>query len=385
LASHLLFGEKTKAKFDMVASDLSPYFSLSEVPGASIPVYTMKLHGNPCRNPDLVEKIPPEIIVYLARAEHGYWKKHVCQAVLDHMSKVERSPSWIYPFIASLECGVNVLADPSESGRLRRVSKDIEDHAGMRRMASEMSYKTFRIVNDMVKEFRKEIGLHIDGYLDNAPPSIFDKINDAQNDAGVIRKILLQFFEEQEAFEAERESNAKYLLGKRFEPFFFEGYLVKELRTSKDLYLEGLRMHHCVGGYTHRVFSGSSAILSMQKNNVQDCLTLQVHPTHMFGEMEIIQLHGVSNRSATIEEWKTAERLVLALNIRRSFGRFAVFGMQFYVGLARLFPFGTRWLWTPDVRWIFNFNFTRRLLSFAKKIKWLRKPFLKDFEDCVPF
>ncbi|WP_026186448.1 PcfJ domain-containing protein [Thioalkalivibrio thiocyanodenitrificans] len=71
---------------------------------------------------------------------------------------------------------------------------------------------------------------------------------------------------------------------------------VEELVTGTRLYEEGVRMHHCVGGYMHAVEKGSSRIFSLTQCNTGERVTLELKMAQ--GGARIAQNRGPYNREA---------------------------------------------------------------------------------------
>ncbi|MEZ5943245.1 MAG: PcfJ domain-containing protein [Planctomycetaceae bacterium] len=72
---------------------------------------------------------------------------------------------------------------------------------------------------------------------------------------------------------------------------------VVELTTGKELYLEGIALNHCVGGYSASCVSGKSAIFSLRCNG-ERCTTIEI--ASQTGEIK--QNYGRFNRDATSQE-----------------------------------------------------------------------------------
>ena len=78
-----------------------------------------------------------------------------------------------------------------------------------------------------------------------------------------------------------------------------ERFVIKELLSSYEMYMEGKKMKHCVSLYWKKCKRGTSAIFSLTNEN-KKCLTIEVDPKSKC----IIQARGKQNRSATKKEWE---------------------------------------------------------------------------------
>ena len=76
-----------------------------------------------------------------------------------------------------------------------------------------------------------------------------------------------------------------------------EEFVIKELLSSYELYLEGKKMMHCVSLYEKKCITGVSAIFSLTKEN-KECLTIELD----LQSKRIIQARGKQNRAATNKE-----------------------------------------------------------------------------------
>jgi len=76
-----------------------------------------------------------------------------------------------------------------------------------------------------------------------------------------------------------------------------EGFVIKELLSSYELYMEARKMKHCVSLYWKECVKGTSAIFSLTIVN-KKCLTIEVDPQ----SKRIIQARGKHNRAATKKE-----------------------------------------------------------------------------------
>ena len=71
-------------------------------------------------------------------------------------------------------------------------------------------------------------------------------------------------------------------------PLNFEKYGLKQLRTPKEIILEGHEMKHCVGGYVQQAIKGASILFSGEYEDYR--ATIEIN---QFGE--IVQVRGVRN------------------------------------------------------------------------------------------
>jgi len=76
-----------------------------------------------------------------------------------------------------------------------------------------------------------------------------------------------------------------------------------QLLTSASLREEGLRMQHCVGGYTNFCASGRSAIFRLLRNGLR-VTTIEIRPS----EMKVIQMMAKSNQRPSDDALQAATR-----------------------------------------------------------------------------
>jgi len=86
-----------------------------------------------------------------------------------------------------------------------------------------------------------------------------------------------------------------------------------ELTNGRQLYEEGRYMQHCVGGYSGRCASGTSAIFSLKRNGNR-VITIEVNPK----SCTLIQSLGKGNRSPKKEETKVIRLWMTNINEQHS-------------------------------------------------------------------
>lgn len=89
---------------------------------------------------------------------------------------------------------------------------------------------------------------------------------------------------------------------------FAEGLVIKELVTALQLEEQGMRQHHCVGGYASKVDSGASRILSVYNTHTKELTTCELSIrkrydpfNNMYRTLERSQHLGLQNRSPSPE------------------------------------------------------------------------------------
>ena len=326
MASRLVFSRVYKARLDSVRSDIERYFTIRTLEGTRISLHTLEPKALPELDPAIVEHSPSALLPWYVRAKQGYWKKHISQQVLELFSSFKDGPrahlSHAYKFHALLRHGVDVVANAQQRRDLQGVCRNIEEHQGFARMAGQLDHSKYVLFSRTLQTLAKEKGLYVFGFVDQSCFDFLRALTDCEiADVDQITRSVLADCE-QRAVEA--RANATFLLKRPLTGVTFEGYRLNELRDTKELFQEGNKMHHCVGGYSTAVFQGISAIVSFRKPLVQDCLTLEVRESKSVGgwsdHLCLTQIRGLTNRSPTYEESKVADIVIRALNVQRAFG-----------------------------------------------------------------
>jgi len=91
------------------------------------------------------------------------------------------------------------------------------------------------------------------------------------------------------------------------------GYEIVPIESAPDLYLEGKKMHHCVGTYAWRVTSGEAFIYSIRENGQRVATIMLVAEN---GNPKIGGASGVSNADVpkdiitTVRRWLRGQRVI---------------------------------------------------------------------------
>ena len=90
-----------------------------------------------------------------------------------------------------------------------------------------------------------------------------------------------------------------------------------ELITARDLISEGVRMHHCVGGYAEIVKRGDSVIFHIEAAGEPSTIEISKHMMNGTTDHLFINQHkGISNKEPSPFHKRRARDLVNYLNIR---------------------------------------------------------------------
>ena len=90
-----------------------------------------------------------------------------------------------------------------------------------------------------------------------------------------------------------------------------KGHQVRELCTGMELVLEGMALHHCVGGYACAVEADESRIFSLRRgSHVSGWLTLELAYDDIVQDWKIGQLKGLLNRAPSEAEMQLAESVL---------------------------------------------------------------------------
>lgn len=324
-ASKMVFGKEYLKRHEKVAESLAPYFEITPIHDAPIPLHTLKSRGQPEINKDVVGRIPEEILPTYVRAKQGFWKKAKADRIVQviESSVACRHGTDRYRFFAMQKVGTEYFTIPGHQKALEAVIEDMDQHVGIARMA-EIGVP-HPVIVELVKTLRqlsKEGKGYAYGFVDAAFHDLAAVIKDLPVEQ--VSEAVLRFVKNEYDDAVEQKKEAKFLLGRDWKPFVFRGFSVSEIRDVPVLFSEGDAMHHCVGGYIGQVYSGRSAILSMHKHRVQDRLTLEIGRSFFKpkspsdeGPLCIAQLAGLCNRSATEEEKAVAQAILMGLNLRQ--------------------------------------------------------------------
>lgn len=165
----------------------------------------------------------------------------------------------------------------------------------------------------LIKKIKKFNNLEFIGFCETlfSRDYEYQEINYYQTKKCYDFKELKTKFEEQINLENE-EIISPLIIPEKFSEF------IKELRTTRDLKIEGLELKHCVGGYSSAVKDGRSRIFKIRKNGHKATLELLIHCKEEKTFFEVNQLRGLQNSEADKEIVKLVNEFVKTLNQNNS-------------------------------------------------------------------
>lgn len=303
--AQVAFGKGYSAKAASVASDLSRYFDLVPVTGKHIALNTLVPRG--CERPELVETDCLDMLLpTYARALQGHWRRHVCEQVKAALEL----PGTSLRLISVALDGPEKAADGRWMRELARLDKILEEHAGLQHLMGRMDTARQLVFVDAVRAIAQREGLWVYG--------VFEQLYEMPRELSTMAlaqmpPYLEDLFAKQVAH-FEEQSRTAVRPQACLPDMEWAGYRVTELVSFKAMLEEGVRMHHCVGGYFGSMLEGRCRILRLQRPRVQDSLTLELRRAGR--GWAVAQLRGLQNHPASDEQLQAFKDLALRLNLQ---------------------------------------------------------------------
>lgn len=333
--AQLMFGKLYTAKAVSVMGDLSRYFDMEKVPDRYLDLNTLVSRG--CENTELVQADMFDMLLpTYARALQGHWRKHTCKQVIEALKAPYETLSRMN---VSVE-GVQAVLVAKNASTLAQLNKFYGEHSGLGRIIVNMNTERQLVFMDALKDLSRKEGLWAIGVFEQLDADPAFELSTVELEALPARVQTLFAAEIAHYEELTREVGSTL---KTLAPMEFEGFRLSEIICFKELLQEGVRMHHCVGGYFGSIMSGSSRIIRMQRHRVEDSLTMEL-TKHQKG-WHLRQVRGLVNRPATPVEQAVADKLTTLVNMQCAFGLVKVKpSLALLVKLEQKVPTAAAWL-----------------------------------------
>ena len=328
-----LFGPVYKERFDDVASEILPYFNLTERL-AQIPVYQLTPRFDVDRRFSeivSVNSIRKYWLPTVAKVLHGNLKKgHENRLVHLLTQPVLRRGDVGNPLVYQLlESGISSFTGNISISEINLVIKTIADHPGLLSWFKSVSPVEQVSRAKLLRDSKTLHGMWIYGVLENI------HYNHLELGGDWTAKVLGDILEEQKKLHSEK------LLSKYLKPVVFEGFTVTELSRGLELIEEGAFLHHCVGGYSHSVKTGLSRIFSFRKDTKSQAITVELSK-YKTSSWYIRSAHGLVNRNLKEDEELMVKRFLKNVHTGDFFGNTLIklFGFESKILAIAYAPFG---------------------------------------------
>ena len=297
----LLFSSPYKAKYDDVAAEISKWFDLSETTGKDIPLFSLKPRF----------ELPQQLIqssyscYYLvptvARALRGFWRRHVCEDILNALDNDKGR----LEYLALRIHGPREFFKQRSQLELRQANTMFDEHT-LGAWGKGMRLDELLAFTGLVRKCVKQHGLWFYGALELADSKTVEAFKGCSAD---------QWGEWLDTFALESEIEMSKVIAPNtsWPELLHSGYRVRELVKKMDLLSEGIRMHHCVGGYFRHVSKGYSKIISMQTADINSCITMELNREFLLWTKA--QAVGLGNRCLTDEEKHSVAQVIALYNL----------------------------------------------------------------------
>lgn len=265
-----------------------------------IPLYTLRPRFDPPTG-WVPSHLSYRFSVPIIRAKQGFWKKHICEQILDAASREDT-----IQHMHLLVHGAKAFEKPHAPRALASLNKSLKQHR-LNDMFYRLPLDKALVVNDALKALAEEKGLFAYGVIENMHQGEFARGLPDELDAA---KMALTEIVDQRLVEMRKLKSIAPVVPELDLP---GGYRLVELTTLEEFLEEGSFMRHCVGGYYPKVSKGEARVLSLRPTLRKHSLTVECIPKGPLFSTR--QVHGVTNRAATDKEAEVGRIALNALNI----------------------------------------------------------------------
>lgn len=317
LQAQTQFGPQYAAKARDVGAQLVPYFELRPVQreprDKAVSLFTLVPRAG--ANERLLNpRIEDQLLPVYARALQGYWRRPVCERVLDLL---ERPNQHLGRLNLSVH-GMDTIASVRSNAHLDQMDAVCSRHPGLCAVLCALDVGQQQAFLLALAGLAREKGLWAYGVFEQLPQASCEELERASAQAmpQAVQHVLEHRCAEMDRLAREganRAGAAGSLATVRYGGFRFQ-----LLATYQELADEGARMHHCVAGYFANVASGNTRIVALRKPRADASLTMELR--RIGGRWRMLQLRGLVNRPATDDETRIALRYVAAMNLQERLG-----------------------------------------------------------------
>jgi hypothetical protein len=294
----LYFGDHYHGKLQDVQKELAPWMNLQSIDGQQIDLYTLQPRSDLGLQSEQEELIDDGLLTQYFRAKQGFWKKDVCSQILNTIAKASGIEFNILftDRKSSMETHIAPMA-------LKSLNKLLNEH-GMNHWIADMSLERMFEFHDALKICERKYGVAVYGIIEtNSPQTIEAQAGESYKDAAIrvidcLHKETLNLPMPSKVMSNIRVAN---------------GFELRQLSSALELLEEGVRQHHCVGGYTRYVGDGVSRIVSLRKRKASETVTIELGRSK-FGWL-VEQAKGFGNDVAGEDACLPIKQTVVAISL----------------------------------------------------------------------
>jgi hypothetical protein len=300
--AQLNMGRVYAGKAEALGNDLGKWFDLEETDAGPVQLFTLRSKSQPDARL-LNQSVDSLLLPTYARALRGHWKRHICTSILECIG---HDATRFTNMAVKLRHEAAVLT-PEAREDVRLADQMLRAHSRMAGWLRCVPDGTHGALARAASEAAKRHGLWAYGVFETQLP--YDELYELmqaqpQRVGELVGEWVDSTIERLRVEDADPKRSHRSVVP----AVDFCGFRVVELATFQELAEEGVRQCHCVAGYAGAVRSGGRHIISMRKHRSTDSLTLELRWDGR--RLQMGQLSGLQNRSATAEEVAVAKRLV---------------------------------------------------------------------------